>query len=207
MTTATQATLPTIEELMIGSEKFASKLGFTQQGAMRDDLVQEFMVGALEGLQRVDIEREGARTFVWTYATGYAKKYLTRENRAKKEKVKQSITVLEFDGDETNEVKETIRESKWLVSLHTINPWIEGNTFDTIADKKAIDPTAGETEVVNIDLDAALATLTETQQAIIRDRFYGEMTLQEIASKRGVTKEAIRQQEAKALEKLQRELN
>ena len=49
---------------------------------------------------------------------------------------------------------------------------------------------------------AALATLTEREQSVLRHRFKNGLTLQKTAEAYGITRERIRQIESKALRKL-----
>lgn len=84
-----------------------------------------------------------------------------------------------------------------------------GETFgDTIPDEKIAEPWSGAEHSAQIQcLECALATLTDTEQQVLRDRFGFSaeglaLTLEEVGKKNGVTRERIRQIEAKALRKL-----
>ena len=102
-------------------------------------------------------------------------------------------------------------ESSSIVSLHApLSP--EGDdtkTFgDIIADEQAEDPSEGaDQSTIARCLDQALGTLTEREQQVLRDRFGfsddGQaLTLEEVGKKFKITRERIRQIEAKALRKL-----
>jgi RNA polymerase sigma factor (sigma-70 family) len=52
------------------------------------------------------------------------------------------------------------------------------------------------------ELKAAMLRLTERERFVLRQRFWGELTLQEIGAELGVTRERIRQIEKQALSKL-----
>ena len=74
--------------------------------------------------------------------------------------------------------------------------------WDTIADSKAVDPSEGiDTEDMSSRAQDALQTLTEGQRVVLLARAEGD-TLQTIADRLAVTKEAVRRTEERAKEKM-----
>lgn len=80
----------------------------------------------------------------------------------------------------------------------------ESETFlDRMPSDDDIEQAAAENEGRDI-VENAMFFLSEKDQKLIRQRFWGERTLNEIGIEQGVSRERIRQREAKALEQLGR---
>lgn len=82
-------------------------------------------------------------------------------------------------------------------------------SFETLEETYEIDETL-QNETVKNFIDKALLTLTPREERIIRLRFFENRTLEYIGERFAVTRDRIRQIEAKALRKLKhpsRELN
>jgi RNA polymerase primary sigma factor len=107
-------------------------------------------------------------------------------------------------------VSRVLKISKEPISLG--NPLSDdsngGKLEDYIADKKAIQPhIAAETANLSANTSTALATLTPREERVLRMRFgigTKEHTLEEVGQAFNVTRERIRQIEAKALRNLKR---
>jgi RNA polymerase primary sigma factor len=107
-------------------------------------------------------------------------------------------------------VSRVLKISKEPISLG--NPLSDdsngGKLEDYIADKKAIQPhVAAETANLSANTSTALATLTPREERVLRMRFgigTKEHTLEEVGQAFNVTRERIRQIEAKALRNLKR---
>ena len=105
-------------------------------------------------------------------------------------------------------VREIMRVAQEPVSMETpIGPEEDSRLMDFIRDEDALAPDeAALKTITNEDIDDVLKTLTPREEAVIRLRF-GLMdgrchTLEEVGSEFNVTRERIRQIEAKALRKL-----
>ncbi len=105
-------------------------------------------------------------------------------------------------------VREIMRVAQEPVSMETpIGPEEDSRLMDFIRDEDALAPDeAALKTITNEDIDGVLKTLTPREEAVIRLRF-GLMdgrchTLEEVGSEFNVTRERIRQIEAKALRKL-----
>ena len=105
-------------------------------------------------------------------------------------------------------VREIMREAQEPVSMETpIGPEEDSRLMDFIRDEDALAPDeAALKTITNEDIDSVLKTLTPREEAVIRLRF-GLLdgrchTLEEVGSEFNVTRERIRQIEAKALRKL-----
>jgi RNA polymerase primary sigma factor len=105
-------------------------------------------------------------------------------------------------------VQKIIKLAKRPISLETLVGGTEGSTTgDFIEDKKVVFPAVA---VIERDLAdqtrEALSALTPREEKIVRKRFgigeKAEQTLEEVGQEFGVTRERIRQIEAKALRKL-----
>lgn len=113
-------------------------------------------------------------------------------------------------GYPVEKVSRVLKISKEPISLE--NPLSDdsngGKLEDYIADKKAIQPhVAAETANLSANTSVALATLTPREERVLRMRFgigTKEHTLEEVGQEFNVTRERIRQIEAKALRNLKR---
>ncbi|MEE0841178.1 MAG: RNA polymerase sigma factor RpoD [Acutalibacteraceae bacterium] len=105
-------------------------------------------------------------------------------------------------------VREIMRVAQEPVSMETpIGPEEDSRLMDFIRDEDALAPDeAALKTITNEDIDGVLKTLTEREEAVIRLRFGLKdgrcHTLEEVGSEFNVTRERIRQIEAKALRKL-----
>ena len=105
-------------------------------------------------------------------------------------------------------VREIMRVAQEPVSMETpIGPEEDSRLMDFISDEDALAPDdAALKAITNEDINSVLKTLTAREEAVIRLRF-GLMdgrchTLEEVGTEFNVTRERIRQIEAKALRKL-----
>ena len=105
-------------------------------------------------------------------------------------------------------VREIMRVAQEPVSMETpIGPEEDSRLMDFIRDEEALAPDeAALKTITNEDIDGVLKTLTAREEAVIRLRFGLKdgrcHTLEEVGSEFNVTRERIRQIEAKALRKL-----
>lgn len=105
-------------------------------------------------------------------------------------------------------VREIMRVAQEPVSMETpIGPEEDSRLMDFIRDEDALAPEeAALKTITNEDIDSVLKTLTPREEAVIRLRFGLQdgrcHTLEEVGTEFHVTRERIRQIEAKALRKL-----
>ncbi len=105
-------------------------------------------------------------------------------------------------------VREIMRVAQEPVSMETpIGPEEDSRLMDFIRDEEALAPDdAALKTITNEDIDSVLHTLTPREEAVIRLRFGLKdgrcHTLEEVGTEFKVTRERIRQIEAKALRKL-----
>ena len=105
-------------------------------------------------------------------------------------------------------VREIMRVAQEPVSMETpIGPEEDSRLMDFIRDEDALAPDeAAFKTITNEDIDSVLKTLTHREEQVIRLRFGLKdgrcHTLEEVGSEFNVTRERIRQIEAKALRKL-----
>ena len=105
-------------------------------------------------------------------------------------------------------VREIMRVAQEPVSMETpIGPEEDSRLMDFIRDEDALAPDeAALKTITNEDIDSVLRTLTPREEAVIRLRFGLQdgrcHTLEEVGTEFNVTRERIRQIEAKALRKL-----
>ena len=105
-------------------------------------------------------------------------------------------------------VREIMRVAQEPVSMETpIGPEEDSRLMDFIRDEEALAPDeAALKTITNEDIDGVLKTLTPREESVIRLRFGLQdgrcHTLEEVGTEFNVTRERIRQIEAKALRKL-----
>ncbi len=116
--------------------------------------------------------------------------------------------IAEEMGLPVSRVREIMRVAQEPVSMETpIGPEEDSRLMDFIRDEDALAPDEATMKVItNEDIDAVLRTLTPREEDVIRLRFGlsdGRChTLEEVGTEFNVTRERIRQIEAKALRKL-----
>ncbi len=116
--------------------------------------------------------------------------------------------IAETMGIPVERLREIMRVAQEAVSIETpIGPEEDSRLMDFIKDEEALAPDdAALKTITNEDIDTVLHTLTPREEAVIRLRFglYDGRchTLEEVGTEFHVTRERIRQIEAKALRKL-----
>lgn len=111
-------------------------------------------------------------------------------------------------GIPADKVRKILRTSQEPISLETpIGTDEESHLGDFIEDKSVLSPEAHVLkQALRLQLDEVLSTLSEREEQVLRYRFGleddTEHTLEQVGKRFGVTRERIRQIEAKALRKL-----
>lgn len=164
-----------------------------------DDLIQAGALGLMRALQLFNPERGCAFS---TYAGLWIKQAIGRELQKHDRCVRLPVHVLakrfaagELRRERARSFDAPLAPSEGNESLHDILP---SENTDPIARLDA--------ESESAELAEAMARLTERERFVLRRRFWSEMTLEQIGAELGVTRERIRQIEARALEKLKKRL-
>ena len=184
---------------------------YTGRGMSFLDLVQEGNLGLIKGVEKFDPEKGFKLS---TYATWWIRQSVTRAlaDQAKftlelgyEPSVKELAEHLDMTEEKVQEIMQIAREP---ASLETpIGEEDDSNLGDFVADANVLSPEGNvESVMLREHIDSLLDDLKERERQVIVLRFGLEdghpRTLEEVGREFNVTRERIRQIEAKALRKL-----
>jgi RNA polymerase primary sigma factor len=205
---------------------------YTNRGLQFLDLIQEGNIGLMKAVEKFEYKRgfkfstyatwwirqaitraiaDQARTIRIPVHMIETINKLVRTQRHLQQELGREPTPLEIaEKMEMPEEKvlRILKTSREPISLETpIGEEDDSHLGDFIEDKSAPDPLLELLEnKLEEDVRQALAKLTRREEDVLRDRFgigtHADHTLEEVGQKEGVTRERIRQIEAKALRKL-----
>lgn len=194
-----------------------------------DDLLQEGNIGLMRAIERWDHTRGFKFS---TYATWWVRQAITRAIADKRALIRVPVHMQEFASRmrkvrrallrerggrpvSTTEIAEHLGASpekvQFLLDIYkspaSLDAPVDADGSTTLGECLPSTNTPDPHELAFLrerraELDAAIATLTPREQKVIHERFDHERTLQEIGDDFEVTRERIRQLEAKALGRL-----
>jgi RNA polymerase sigma factor (sigma-70 family) len=176
---------------------------FTRRGVEIEDLVQEGMMGLARAVEKFDPQRGFAFS---TYAVRWIWQRMSRLLRSSPMMAVPDVTLQKY--------RAHLRHGRKIPSAHNIDRRLAARQFQfpnsagipiSISDPHAA--TVGSDTDHADSAGAAMSVLTDTEKEVIMDRFWGAMSPEQCAMRRGITKEKVRQIEAKALEKMRTYLN
>lgn len=205
---------------------------YTNRGLQFLDLIQEGNIGLMKAVDKYDYKRgykfstyatwwirqaitraiaDQARTIRIPVHMIETINKLIRVSRSMVQELGREPTPEEIArkvGIPTDKVRKILRTSQEPISLETpIGTDEESHLGDFIEDKTVLSPEAHVLkQALRVQLDEVLSTLSEREEQVLRYRFGleddTEHTLEQVGKRFGVTRERIRQIEAKALRKL-----
>jgi len=164
---------------------------YVGRGMLFLDLIQEGNMGLLKAVEKFDYEKGFKFS---TYATWWIRQAITRAIADQARTIRIPVHMVET-------INKLIRVSRQLLQED------DSHLGDFIEDQEALAPAdAAAYELLKEQLEDVLDTLTEREENVLRLRFGLDdgrtRTLEEVGKVFGVTRERIRQIEAKALRKL-----
>lgn len=205
---------------------------YTNRGLQFLDLIQEGNIGLMKAVDKYDYKRgykfstyatwwirqaitraiaDQARTIRIPVHMIETINKLIRVSRSMVQELGREPTPEEIAkrvGMPADRVRKIMRTSQEPISLETpIGTDEESHLGDFIEDKSVLSPEAHVLkQALRVQLDEVLSTLSEREEQVLRYRFGleddTEHTLEQVGKRFGVTRERIRQIEAKALRKL-----
>ena len=197
-----------MEELLITCEPLIKSIANTFYNVEKEDLIQAGRIGLIEAYKHYDKNSNVKfSTFAYSYIFGQMYNLSIKSNPIKTNK--DNLKILKLINKTYNYLSQTLNKTPSLydissylnIDIDTIN-----NVYNSSLSTVDIDDNDNTfityDNDMKIDLNYSINTLSDNEQALIKYRYFNDLTQSEVANIMNTSQVSISRQEKKTLKKL-----